>query len=253
MNDKIRADRVAALEFFLGGAAVLELAGGPLNARSFARSCDLGGTGVDCAWFAAHGVDLRKVDDVVLGRAGRDLRIGAVIAVDPESSAHFTAASLAAIDVPVTVINRGEAATRPPGRGASGLGTAIPSLRYAVVPDATPFSVRSAAANRKLWRSLRRRANTTRSAATQAHARAKSSTTPWRRPGHDIPVVVGRPSAQAWPAVEESSDGSTPILRSAPVHLSASSSSKTIFWSGGAMSQPFFWISASSWPGAQPA
>ncbi len=61
------------------------------------------------------------------------------------------------------------------------------------------------------------------------------------------------PPAQARPAAEESEAGSTPRRAKARCHLLSSSPPKTSSSSAGATSQPLAWISASSWPGAQPA
>ena len=46
-------DRIAALGFFLGGTAVLSLAGAVLAPDALARSCAPGGGGLDCAWLEA--------------------------------------------------------------------------------------------------------------------------------------------------------------------------------------------------------
>lgn len=140
LANNIRTDQVAALGFFLGGTAVLGLGGARLDADSFGQSCDENGTGLDCAWFAAHGVDLRDVDSTQLTRSNIDPRIKLVVAVDPELSAHVTSESLASVDIPVTLINLGDAETRTPGLDASGLAAAFPDMHYIVVSDATPFS-----------------------------------------------------------------------------------------------------------------
>jgi len=63
---------------------------------------------------------------------------------------------------------------------------------------------------------------------------------------------VGTVAAQARPAAVERATGSTPSRASARCHLLSSSPPKTSSSSAGATSQPFAWISASSWPGAQP-
>lgn len=133
-------EQVAAVGFFLGGTSVLSLAGARLAADEFMRSCDADGHGLDCAWFATSGVDLRTVDAASLARPQLDPRIDAAIAVDPEYGTSFSAESLAGIAVPVEVINLGRPGTIPPGLDASGLASASPRIVYTALPDATRFS-----------------------------------------------------------------------------------------------------------------
>lgn len=132
-------DRVGALGFFLGGTSVLALAGGRLDEASYRRSCDAGGTGLDCAWFAQAGVDLHEVDLAPLASSKPDERVAVAVAVDPELGSSFEAASLAGIEAPVLIINLGDPETIRPGLLAADLAALIPSARYAAVPDATPF------------------------------------------------------------------------------------------------------------------
>lgn len=132
--------QAATVGFFLGGTSALALAGARLDARSYAASCDQGGTGLDCRWFAKNGVDLRTADPAQVSRPHRDVRIKAAVAVDPELSGHFDPASLAAVGIPVAVVNLGRPGALVPGLDASGLEKAIPGARYETVPDAAPFS-----------------------------------------------------------------------------------------------------------------
>jgi predicted dienelactone hydrolase len=136
----IDVERVGVLGFLVGGTSALALVGARLDPESFARSCDPAGTGVDCAWFAQAGVDVRAVDAVRLARSNLDRRIKAVVAVDPEVSTNFTLASLADISVPVQIVNLGSPNTIWPGLNAAGLAQAIPDARYDTVPSATQFS-----------------------------------------------------------------------------------------------------------------
>ena len=132
--------RIGAVGFFLGGTSALALAGAQLDAERFTTSCDPGGTGVDCAWLAASGVDLHGVDTTILTRPHRDPRIKAVVAVAPELATSFAPTSLAGITVPVDLVDLGHADSIPPGLRAAELGAAIPGARYRAIPDATPFS-----------------------------------------------------------------------------------------------------------------
>jgi predicted dienelactone hydrolase len=137
---RIDRSRVGVLGFFLGGSAALALAGGELDAQSYARSCDQAGTGLDCAWYAKEGVDLHTVDAAQLAGSHRDERIGVAVLVDPEMSGSFTAASLAGISIPIEIINLGAADAIPPGLSAPSLARGIPDAHYETLPDASQFS-----------------------------------------------------------------------------------------------------------------
>lgn len=136
----VAADRVAVLGMQLGGTAALALAGARLDPDRYSRSCDAGGVGLDCVWFAKNGIDLHKVDVGALGRSHLDRRIEAIVAVDPELTSDFTPASLAEIKVPVAIINLGAANQIAPALDASQLQQQIAGASYATLAGATPFS-----------------------------------------------------------------------------------------------------------------
>jgi predicted dienelactone hydrolase len=138
-SDHVDAARVGALGFFLGGTSVLMLAGGRLSADALARSCDRGGHGSDCAWFAANGVDLGTAGLEGLDRSYRDERIRAVVAVAPEYSASLAAEGFAGIAVPVEVVTLGGPDAVPPGVDASAPARASALVSHATLPDATRF------------------------------------------------------------------------------------------------------------------
>lgn len=133
-------EKVGAVGFFLGGTAVLSLVGATLDADRYVTSCDAGGTGVDCAWFAAGGVDLRSVDTGSLTRSNLDPRVKVAIAVDPELTTSFSSESLSGITVPVEIINLGREDAIQPGLKAAELASAIPGARYHAVSGASRFS-----------------------------------------------------------------------------------------------------------------
>jgi predicted dienelactone hydrolase len=137
---QIMPGKAAAVGFFLGGTSALALGGARLDANSYGRSCDRPKAGVDCAWFAKNGVDLKEIDTSSLSRSHRDERIKAVIAVDPELSTSFAPESLAGIRIPVDIINLGSPDTIAPALEATGLKALIPDSRYHSIPDATSFS-----------------------------------------------------------------------------------------------------------------
>jgi predicted dienelactone hydrolase len=139
-SKRVDQQRVAALGFFLGGTAALSLAGGRLDAESFKLACKDEPRSVDCGWFEASGVDLGSIDAEVLARSNHDPRIATAISVDPEYSSSFARESLAAIAVPVAVINLGRPGSIPPAFDAAKLGPASPRITYAPLPGATRFS-----------------------------------------------------------------------------------------------------------------
>jgi predicted dienelactone hydrolase len=140
LTGRIDANGVGVLGFQIGGTAALALAGARLDPSSFARSCDPGGTEVDCDWFAKAGVDLRAVDAVQIGRSNLDRRIKTVVVIDPELSTNFTVTSLGDISVPVRVVNLGIPRAIWPGLNAWALAKALPNAQYETVADATQFS-----------------------------------------------------------------------------------------------------------------
>ncbi|MBB3020562.1 putative dienelactone hydrolase [Microvirga lupini] len=140
LSSRIIPEKVAAVGFFLGGTSVLALTGARLDAASYKQSCDLPDAGVDCAWFAKNGVDLKRIETANLTRSHQDRRVKAVVAVDPELSKSFAPESLAGIRVPVHIINLGQPGQIPPALEARGLGRNIPSASYDTVADAVAFS-----------------------------------------------------------------------------------------------------------------
>jgi predicted dienelactone hydrolase len=133
-------ERVGVLGFFLGGTTAMSLAGARLDAQGFSQLCDDGGTGLDCDWFRGQGVDLQAVDAGKLEGSRLEHRIGAVLVVDPEMSGVFSAPSLAAIRIPVLVLNQGGPHDILPGLDASGLAGAAPKLEYHNLAQASQFS-----------------------------------------------------------------------------------------------------------------
>ncbi|WP_243368062.1 alpha/beta hydrolase family protein [Microvirga solisilvae] len=140
LSVRIKSNSAAVVGFFLGGTSALALAGGRLDAQNYMRSCDDPEAGIDCAWFAKNGVDLKKADVSQLTRSHHDQRIKAVVAIDPELSKSFAPESLTKIKIPVAIINLGRPDERVPALDASSLGKAIPDTHYDIVPDAVSYS-----------------------------------------------------------------------------------------------------------------
>ncbi|HUC19348.1 MAG TPA: hypothetical protein VMA37_16840 [Acetobacteraceae bacterium] len=137
---KIDTNEIGAVGFFLGGYAVLELAGARVDAKVFAQSCEGGQIGPDCAWFAQGGVDLRRVDAARLERSNLDWRFKAAVVIDPELTSALTRRSLQAVSIPIHVVNLGQQDAIPAAFDASRLASEIPGATYATIPKAGPFS-----------------------------------------------------------------------------------------------------------------
>jgi predicted dienelactone hydrolase len=140
LSARIDKDKVGVLGFLVGGTSALALAGARLDPEAFARSCDPGGTGVDCVQFAKEGIDLRSIDTESLTRSHLDRRIKSIVVIDPEFSTDFSAASLGTISIPTEIINLGTHGTIWPGLHAAGLEHSIPGAHYGAVADATQYS-----------------------------------------------------------------------------------------------------------------
>ena len=133
--------RVGVLGFSAGGHTALALGGARVDSAALARFCDDDTGGMsDCAFLARGGVDLHAMDLTPAARDLSDARIGAVVAIDPGIVTTLTPASLAAVDVPVTLVNLGAPDAIPPAVFAREASERIPDARYATVADAVHFS-----------------------------------------------------------------------------------------------------------------
>ncbi|EJJ26686.1 hypothetical protein PMI11_05137, partial [Rhizobium sp. CF142] len=140
LSVEIDRNRVGVLGFLVGGTSALSLGGGRLDPESFARSCDPGGTGVDCAEFAGAGIDLHSIDPQNIARSHLDPRVKAAVVIDPEFGVNFSRDSLKRISIPVRLINLGMPASIWPGLRASGLKDAIPNAHYDLLGDTSQYS-----------------------------------------------------------------------------------------------------------------
>jgi predicted dienelactone hydrolase len=141
LSAQIQKDRVGVVGFLFGGTSALALAGAEIDPARYAGICDGGAAiGMDCLWFAAHGVDLHAVDLQRVARSNYDRRIKVAIAIDPELGTVLTQASLSKIAIPVAIINLGKPETIVPGLNAAALEGLIPNGTYETVPAATQYS-----------------------------------------------------------------------------------------------------------------
>lgn len=148
----IDAKHIGVLGFSLGGSTATELAGARADLDAYKRYCDDYPAMMDCTWFrggrgfadgeqvAVETFDLKTVDRTRFERSNRDPRITAAVIVDPGLAMAFTAASVSAIDIPVTFINLGSAGKIPAAVYARPLAGQAPDAAYAQVENADHFS-----------------------------------------------------------------------------------------------------------------
>jgi predicted dienelactone hydrolase len=137
---RIDPSKVAGIGFFLGGYAVLELAGARVDAAAYERFCDGIAAGPDCAWFARGGVDLHTVDAAQLERSNHDPRVKAAVVVDPELTGTLTSQSLGSVGIPVHIVNLGAQGRIPAALNASAIATHLRGTTYETMTGATSFS-----------------------------------------------------------------------------------------------------------------
>jgi predicted dienelactone hydrolase len=133
--------RVGVLGFSAGGYTALALAGARVDPDRLSAFCDEGGRGMsDCDFFARAGIDLHAVDFTEAAQDLHDPRIDFAVVIDPGIVETLTHASLAAIDMPMLVVNLGDEHLVPPPVHARALSETVPGASFRIVPDATHFS-----------------------------------------------------------------------------------------------------------------
>ncbi len=133
-------DRVAVLGFSLGGATALLAGGARLSKDLFLAYCADATRKDDCEWLKAGNLDLTAIDSARYEADLEDARIRAVVAVDPALSQAMTVESLAAIKVPVKIINLGDPGAVPAAMRADVVAELIPGAVYRTVSGAAHFS-----------------------------------------------------------------------------------------------------------------
>lgn len=136
----IDPEAIGALGFSLGGYSVLSLAGATVTKDAYTAYCRDYAQMMDCQWLRAGGVVFEALDDPRFEQSNRDARLTAVISVDPALSQAFDPASLAALDVPVQLINLGVGTQVPAAIDAAHLAPQIPQSDLVQVADASHFS-----------------------------------------------------------------------------------------------------------------
>lgn len=135
-------NQVGVLGLSMGGSTALAIAGARFEPRLLASYCDEPAHNPSlCAWVHQSGIDLHAMDMRAAGRDYRDRRIGFAMAIDPAPADIFDKASLPTVAIPVYLVNLGHAAEIPATAQASTIAGSIPKVGYAVIEDASHFSM----------------------------------------------------------------------------------------------------------------
>ena len=139
----VDGDRITSIGFSLGGGTALNLAGMRLDAGRYAPYCASGDEArADCVFFEKGGVDFRALP---AGFAAdmRDARITAAVALDPAFTYVATDESVAAMTLPVQIINLGTdvrlSAADASAQG-SGFAARLPQVDYVEIAPANHFT-----------------------------------------------------------------------------------------------------------------
>ncbi|WP_339760062.1 alpha/beta fold hydrolase [uncultured Sulfitobacter sp.] len=137
----IDTGRISMLGFSAGGYTALAVSGVRVDPDRLQGFCDDTDHGMsDCAFLAHFGVDLHAMDLSPASQDLRDPRISNAVVIDPGIVSTLTKTSLAAIDIPMLMINLGDEDKVPAGVYARPAAEQIAGSTYAIVPDATHFS-----------------------------------------------------------------------------------------------------------------
>lgn len=130
-----RFEQVYGVGFFVGGAAVLSLAGMEFDIGRLMQICNRTNNTVDCAWLAREGVGLTAQTLQPLAGSRKDHRITGVLAINPEFSAAF---DLSRIDVPAKVIELNRSGQE--ALAFNGEARTAPSIDYQAEPSIAAMS-----------------------------------------------------------------------------------------------------------------
>ncbi len=134
--------KTGVLGLSLGGNTALAIAGARLDSQLLASYCDTDLLNPSlCGWVRQSGVDLHAMNLEPANRDNMDERIRFAMAIDPAPSDIFELKSFARIKIPVDIINLGHPGKIPLTIQASGIAKAISNARFAVIEDASHYSM----------------------------------------------------------------------------------------------------------------
>lgn len=134
--------KIGALGLSLGGSTALAIAGARIDPKLLAGYCDTDALNPSlCGWISQSGVDLHTMNLQSAGRDNEDKRIRFAMAIDPAPVDVFEFKSFSGISIPFDLINLGQPGTIPRTAQAFGVAKAIPTARYAVIGDASHYSM----------------------------------------------------------------------------------------------------------------
>lgn len=138
LADQTDNDKVQGVGFFLGGTAMLALAGVTIDPTKYRQSCDSVGVNVDCRWFRQSGVTLADIPDQTISANRADIRIQSIKVINPELTKTFAPDSLDKVEIPVTLVDL--AAEPNPALQPSDTMDLIPDIKRISITNATAFS-----------------------------------------------------------------------------------------------------------------
>ena len=140
---RINGGRIAVIGHSLGGNAAMAVAGARFDVARFARDCDEYPGDRDCHWYLDNAIDRDPSSVVQVQQSLRDARVAAVVALDAGFARGFTPESLAAVTIPVLLIeSAGRVGGRPAGLYSRYLASSLPpdTTTYREIADARHFS-----------------------------------------------------------------------------------------------------------------
>jgi predicted dienelactone hydrolase len=141
-KDHVDTDHVGALGLSMGGTTALAIAGAHIDTALLSSYCDDDSLNASlCDWVRQSGVDLHAMNFQSAERTYRDGRVRFAMAIDPAPVDVLDGKSLAAISIPVSIVNLGKAGEIPKTADASALATVIPKARYETIADASHYSL----------------------------------------------------------------------------------------------------------------
>jgi predicted dienelactone hydrolase len=141
----LEAGRVGVLGLSMGGHTALALAGARIEPIRLASYCDSEAHNPSlCQWVRQSGVNLHAMDMHQAARNHRDARINFAMAIDPVPLDVFQVDSFSTITIPVAIVQLGQAAAIPQTAQAAGIAKAISKSTYAMIEDASHYSMLAA-------------------------------------------------------------------------------------------------------------